>query len=61
MKPRPPVLSLPPDLLCDRANELRAMALTAHTLGTTEALVRLAERFEKLAVERQSKAGDQAA
>ena len=40
---------------------MRAMALTAHTLGTTEALVRLAERFEKLAVERQSKAGDQAA
>ena len=61
MKPRPPLSSLSVDRLRDRANEMRAMALTARTLRTTEALVRLAERFEKMAAERQTNVSEQSA
>jgi len=48
--------SLSPDHLLERAAEIRAMAGTARSLEAADGLIRLAERFEKLAVERRDTA-----
>jgi hypothetical protein len=48
--------SLEPDHLLERAAEIRAMAGTARSLGAADGLIRLAERFEKLAAERRNAA-----
>jgi hypothetical protein len=45
--------SLSPDHLLERAAEIRAMAGTARSLEAATGLIRLAERFEKLAAERR--------
>jgi hypothetical protein len=42
--------------LLERAAEMRSMALTARSMATAEALIRLAERFERLASERKTAA-----
>lgn len=50
--------SLSADHLLERAAEIRAMAGTARSLEAADALIRLADRFEKLAVERRDTVAD---
>jgi hypothetical protein len=49
-----PLSARPADYLLDRTAELRSMALTATTVDVADALIRLAERFERLAAERSA-------
>jgi hypothetical protein len=53
MASRPSLSDLTADQLMQRARECRAMAATASTAETTDALIRLAERFEQLVVQRE--------
>ena len=47
---------LSPEHLLERAAEIRAMAGSARSMDAANGLIRLAERFEKLAVERRDTA-----
>ena len=52
-----PLSLRPPHVLRARAVEFRQMAATSRTLGIAAALLRLADRFERLAEQRDLAAG----
>ena len=54
MEPRPPPSECSAAELLARADEYRRMAMYASTMETRDALIRVAERYEKMAGTRHS-------